>query len=81
KNWLLYQMGRRETSGGWNGSGLGQNVINDIDKLQQVAKRIAERIYGGDTTTDDQIRQVHIMLTRRYVGYLKRWFVGRGGQQ
>jgi hypothetical protein len=77
-NWLSYQMGRRETRDGWGVSGLGDQVLDDIKALETSAKQVAQKVYGGDTP--DEVRQAHIQLVRRYAGYLKRWFVARGGQ-
>ena len=78
-NWVRYQMGRKETKGGWGNSGLGEQVVSDINGLETSARQVAQQVYGNETP--EAIRQAHIYLTRRYVGYLKRWFVARGGQQ
>lgn len=77
-NWLRYQMGRRETKGGWGDSGLGDQVVKDIEELETSARQVAEKVFGN--TSPDYLRQAHIALVRRYAGYLKRWFVARGGQ-
>jgi hypothetical protein len=77
-NWVSYQMGRRETKGGWGDSGLGDQVVDDIKALETSARQVAQSVYGGETP--DEVRQAHVRLVRRYAGYLKRWFVARGGQ-
>lgn len=78
-NWVRYQMGRRETQAGWGESGLGKQVESDIKALEASARQIAQPVFGNDSP--DSIRQAHIALVRRYAGYLKRWFVAKGGQQ
>jgi len=74
RNWLLYQMGRKETQKGWGGSGLGQKVLRDMQRIHQLAE---------ETVSDSPRlrRHAEIMLLQRYAGYLVRWFVARGGQQ
>jgi phenylalanyl-tRNA synthetase beta subunit len=79
-NWLKYQMGRRETKRGWGDSGLGQQVVDDIETLREDAQQIARDVFGENHTSLD-LRKAHIALVRRYAGYLKRWYVARGGQQ
>jgi hypothetical protein len=78
-NWVRYQMGRRETKAGWGDSGLGAQVVNDIEALQDTAKQISKAVFKDDSS--EHLRQAHIALVRRYAGYLKRWFVAKGGQQ
>ncbi len=73
-NWLGYQMGRRVPDTRlWQESGLGEKVITDIQSLETVARAIAGE---GEKAA---VRDVHIQLARQYIGYLKRWFVAKGG--
>jgi len=78
-NWIRYQMGRRETRDGWRNSGLGDKVIKDIRDMETSARQVSQDVFGDDSP--NHLRQAHIALIRRYVGYLKRWFVAKGGQQ
>lgn len=79
-NWLRYQMGRIDrATQPWRSSGLGEQVIKDIENvLAASALTIAKDVFGSDDK--DYVRKVQIALTRRYIGYLRRWFVARGGQ-
>ncbi len=77
-NWVRYQIGRKETRAGWGESGLGDKVENDIKALEETAKQIAKRVFKDESP--EHIRLAHIALVRRYAGYLKRWFVAKGGQ-
>jgi hypothetical protein len=78
-NWVRYQMGRNDTRAAWSENGLGPKVVRDIEALQSEAQQVAQKAFGN--TAPDYLRRAHIALVRRYVGYLKRWFVARGGQQ
>jgi predicted RNA-binding protein len=79
KNWIRYQMGRRETSRAWQNTGLGNDVLKRLDQMRSQAENIAQTLYA-DEATDAQVRAIHIALVRRYVGYMRRWFVAKGGQ-
>ena len=80
QNWLLYTMGRQERgTRPWSDSGLGIKVVEDIDDLNNTAKNITNQVYKRDPK-EDEVQEAHIILTRRYIGYLRRWFVARGGQ-
>ncbi|HEY75748.1 MAG TPA: hypothetical protein G4O00_06155 [Thermoflexia bacterium] len=81
KNWVRYQMGRRSDRSlrGWSETGLGEQVVKDLDALEGDARRIARDVFGEETP--ENIRRVHIALVRRYVGYLRRWFVAKGGKE
>jgi hypothetical protein len=78
-NWLGYQMGRYNTRDGWKRSGLGSKILQDIQRLQQTAEQVAQDVFGEQS--EERIRQAHIALLRLYFGYLRRWFVARGGQE
>jgi hypothetical protein len=78
-NWLGYQMGRYNTRDGWKRSGLGSKILQDIQRLQQTAEQVARDVFGEQS--EERIRQAHIALLRLYFGYLRRWFVARGGQE
>lgn len=85
QNWLLYQMGRSDFNvKPWRESGLGEQVVKDIQSetsgsLLKTAEAIAKQAY--ESPTSSQIQDIHIVLVRRYIGYLKRWFVAKGGQE
>jgi len=79
-NWIQYQMGRKETMSVWENSGLGAQVLADIRDLEENAKQVAGYVYG-DPPTADQVREVYIRLIQRYLGYLKRCYVAKGGQK
>jgi hypothetical protein len=80
RNWLLYQMGRSDRNvRPWKTSGLGEEVAGNILKLGENARRIASQVYGQPS--DEQVEEVHIALVRRYIGYLRRWYVAKGGQE
>ena len=79
KNWVRYQMGRKETRRAWQETGLGDAALKRMEQMRGKAEAIAQTLYG-DKATEAQIRAIHIDLVRRYVGYMRRWFVARGGQ-
>jgi hypothetical protein len=78
-NWVRYQMGRRETERAWGRSGFGEQVSQDIGKIRRkLVKKIAKDVYAEP---EKHLQEVHMALLRRYAGYLKRWYVAKGGQQ
>ncbi len=78
-NWIRYQMGRQETEWAWKSTGLGDDVLDEIKKLAQTAQKIGKDLYGKKVKPE-QIMDIHMALIRQYVGYLRRWFVAKGGQ-
>ncbi len=79
-NWVRYQMGRKERDlRGWSESGLGDCVVKDIEGMKPSAQEIAQEVFADPS--DAHVRQAHIALVRLYAGYLKRWFVAKGGQK
>lgn len=79
ENWVRYQMGRKETKQAWQTTGLGQQILADIQTIKSWAEQVALEVFSDKTP--EHIQQAHIMLIRLYAGYLKRWFVARGGQE
>ena len=78
-NWARYQMGRKETRQAWAETGFGEQVIGQIERIgQQIAGQVAQEAFGD--SAPEHLQQAHIALIRLYVGYLKRWFVAKGGQ-
>ena len=78
-NWIQYQMGRRDTSRAWRQSNFGDDVLKDFSTIRGYAQEIVRNVY--DQAEDPrQIQATHIALIRLYIGYLRRWFVARGGQ-
>lgn len=78
-NWIYYQMGRRETQHAWKQTGLGDDVINRIKRMHTQAKEAGQRVHG-DAANPKQIQEIHVAMVRLYVGYLRRWFIAKGGQ-
>ncbi|HZS02467.1 MAG TPA: hypothetical protein VFE37_27375 [Chloroflexota bacterium] len=67
KNWIRYQIGR---SAGWRHERFGEAMIEQIDgPLQTWATEIAAGAGRPDRQGD-----VWVQLTRRYLGYLNRYF-------
>lgn len=79
-NWIRYQMGRRETQRAWEQTGLGADIITRIGQMKKEAGTAARRVYG-DKPAPEEIRGIHIAMTRSYIGYMRRWFVAKGGQK
>lgn len=80
ENWVRYQMGRRETQKAWSDTSLGDQIVADIHRIKQdMAGQVAEQAFGDQS--DAHVQQAHIALVRLYAGYLKRWFVAKGGQR
>jgi hypothetical protein len=93
RNWVSYQMGRRETNLAWKQSHFGDAVLQDLKTIGGYAQQIVRDVYPSEASfTDEKARQLHerrlkrevqkthIALVRLYIGYLRRWFVARGGQ-
>lgn len=82
RNWIFYQMGRRETSRAWNQSEFGKRVLDDMITIRGYAETIVDSLDAEDDKMQRArwVQQTDIKLARLYIGYLKRWFVARGGQ-
>lgn len=78
-NWIQYQMGRRDTSRAWRQSDFGDSVLRDFQTIRGYARDIVRDLYGS-ADDDRRVQETHIALVRLYIGYLRRWFVARGGQ-
>jgi hypothetical protein len=78
-NWIRYQMGRKGTGRAWGNTGLGEDVIRRIGRLGEEAKTIAGEVYENPTPAQQQ--EIHAALIRQYVGYVRRWFIARGGDE
>lgn len=78
-NWVRYQMGRGETRRAWKQSGLGDDILRRIEEMSRWAQEAGQTLYGKEVTAE-QIMALHVALIRQYVGYLRRWFVAKGGQ-
>jgi hypothetical protein len=80
-NWVRYQMGRKETREAWGNTGLGKQIIADINRIKQpdMAGKVAEMAFRD--SSEEHIREAQIVMVRLYIGYLKRWFVAKGGQE
>lgn len=77
-NWIQYQLGRKETREAWRLDGFGNAVLNDLKTMLAYAESISQELFDSDSPR--LVGYVHIRLVRLYVGYLRRWFVARGGQ-
>ena len=78
-NWVRYQMGRRETQRAWKQTGLGDDILRRIEEMGKVAQQMGQQLYG-EAVTVEQIMALHVALIQQYVGYMRRWFVAKGGQ-
>lgn len=78
-NWIQYQMGRRDTSRAWRQSNFGDDVLKDFTTIRGYAQEIVRNVYN-QSEDPRQVQATHIALVRLYIGYLRRWFVARGGQ-
>lgn len=78
KNFICYQMGRRDGLG-WRHNSFGLRVVEDIDDwLKESAQQIAE-VTGASSDV------AWMELVRLYLGCMRRWFVykrwkAEGGQ-
>ena len=79
RNWVLYQMGRSETQANWGKTGLGTAIIKDMATFGDWAAEIAADVYGK--ATDEQVRRAQVALITQYAGYLRRWFIAKGGSE
>ncbi|MBH8566563.1 hypothetical protein I8748_31170 [Nostoc sp. CENA67] len=72
KNFLLYQLGRDRKWGRGEDS-LAFIIIRDIEtKIKNIAITIAEY---AKTDDPDDLKNIHLELTRRYLGYGARYLV------
>lgn len=72
KNFLLYQLGRDKKWGRGKDS-LAFRIIQDIEtKIKNIAVKIAE---DAKTDEPDDLKNIHLELTRRYLGYGARYLV------
>lgn len=82
RNWVHFQMGRRETSRAWSDSGFGADVLKDLKAINGYAKEVVHTAFKDADTpaTKKDLQETSLKMVRLYTGYLKRWFVARGGQ-
>ncbi|MCA9897246.1 MAG: hypothetical protein KC433_03605 [Anaerolineales bacterium] len=82
RNWVHFQMGRRETSRAWSDSGFGEDVLNNLKEISKFAQEAVKAAFkdADITPTKKDLRETNLKMVRLYAGYLKRWFVARGGQ-
>ncbi|MBD2516407.1 hypothetical protein H6G93_15570 [Nostoc sp. FACHB-973] len=72
KNFLLYQVGR-DTKWGRGKKSLAFKIIQDIDtEIKKFAEKIAQE---ANTDDPDDLKNIHLELTRRYLGYGARYLV------
>ena len=53
--------------------------MRNIKTIQAKGAEIAQTVYGKPSST--QIRQTQLKLLQQYAGYLRRWFVAKGGRE
>ncbi|MCP4425756.1 MAG: hypothetical protein GY803_14775 [Chloroflexi bacterium] len=73
KNYIRYQIGRDGNSRSWRkgAPGFGEELIREIDRLREVA----EGVVPADSPDRERVvDQTWMKLTRRYLGYLHRYF-------
>ena len=71
-NYIRYQIGRDGSTSSWrraigNAPPFGEQVVAELERLKEVAQGIA----GEDRAAADR---AWINMTRRYLGYLQRYF-------
>ncbi|WP_413173183.1 hypothetical protein [Anabaena azotica] len=72
KNFLFYQVGRDKKWGRGQDS-LAFRIIQDIDtKIKNMASKIVQ---NANTDDPDDLKNIHLELTRRYLGYGARYLV------
>jgi hypothetical protein len=76
-NWLAYQRKRKSE---WQAKEFSSQVLEDLETLEDRAKAIAKQVFESDHPADAEVQTIHITLIRRYIGYLERWFIAKGGQ-
>ena len=88
KNFILYQLGRRDANPIWKNYFRGKNqrfkgkkfaiaLVGEIDGLKEKAREVLERV-GENLDTDSgkgQLQQVHRRLMQLYLGNLGRYQV------
>ena len=78
-NWVSYQMGRRDMRRAWKQTGLGDDVIQRIKKIREQAQKAAKELHG-DGVSKQHIDELHMLMIRQYIGFMRRWFIAKGGQ-
>jgi hypothetical protein len=72
KNFLLYQVGRDKKWGRGQDS-LAFQIIQHIDSnIKNIASKVAKEAKSDDA---DDLKRIHLELTRRYLGYGARYLV------
>lgn len=78
KNWIRYQMGRSgKIQSVWKQSGLGNNVLKNIEEIGRQAKSVTQTVYSDKN--DPRLAGIYALMVRRYAGYLRRAFIARKG--
>jgi len=69
KNFIRYQIGRDTRKETWGYNGFGLQLVR---RLEGPVKGWAEEV--ADRARDGNVKAAHIVLVRRYLGYLNRYF-------
>ncbi|MCA9954846.1 MAG: hypothetical protein KC434_09020 [Anaerolineales bacterium] len=82
RNWVNFQMGRRETQRAWNESGFGEDVLKDLVAIRPFSVEVVNAVFpqADEKSRKRHLSQTYLKMVQLYTGYLKRWFVARGGQ-
>lgn len=75
KNFIRYQIGRDGGGNSWRrrvgaGPTFGDQIVAELDRLQEVAAAIVPQ----SGSSDAEVNQTWMKLTRLYLGYLRRYF-------
>lgn len=78
--WIQYQMERDKQKDYWGRStGLGQAIVKYLEDSQTWAKQIVQN--SNLSAKNSEINWVHVRLIALYAGYLRRWFIAKGGRE
>ena len=75
KNFIRYQIGRDGGGNSWRrrvgtGPTFGEQIVAELDRLQPIAATIVPQ----SGSSDAEVNQTWMKLTRLYLGYLRRYF-------
>jgi len=72
--YIQYQMGRAKEGKGWRYGGFGGQLIQELQKLDDLAEQI------GRETNEEKVK-VKMELVRLFIGYLTRYFSYKSSEQ
>lgn len=77
--WVQYQMARKDHMRTWGDTGLGEVIIKYIGDSEGWAKQIVQN--NNPAAKNSEVNWVHVRLIALYAGYLRRWFIAKGGRE